>query len=70
VIVTGDGQTAIGAVPGAHAKLTVTLELFQPAAFGPGEMLATIVGDLVPMFNVSVAVAELPAASVAVPDTL
>jgi hypothetical protein len=68
--VTGGGQVAIGAVPTAHAKLTVTLELFQPAAFGPGAELDTIVGGFVPMFSVTLAVAEFPATSVAVPGTV
>ena len=57
-------------MPAAHAKLTVTLELFQPAAFGTGEELGAIVGGLVPMFRVSVVVAEFPAISVTVPVTV
>src|SRR5271167_3391694 len=31
---TGDGQEAIPLASSEHVKLTVTLELFQPAAFG------------------------------------
>ena len=64
----GGGQVAVGAVPGAQAKLTVTLELFQPAAFGRGAGMGTIVGGLVPIFSVALAVAEFPATSVAVPE--
>jgi len=48
----------------------VTLELFQPAAFGVGAGLGTIVGGLVPIFNGRLAVAEFPAMSVAVPETV
>jgi hypothetical protein len=58
----------MGAVPGAHAKLTVTLELFHAAAFGAGETEGTIVGNFVPMLRVTFAVAELPATSVTVPE--
>ena len=68
--VTGGGHAAIGAVPAAQAKLTVTFELFQPAEFGAGEMLGTMVGTLVPMFNDKLAVAEFPATSVTEPETL
>src|SRR5258705_13056424 len=66
----GGGQVAIGAVPGAQAKLTVTLELFQPAAFDGGAGLGTIVGGFVPIFKVRLAPAIFPATSVAVPETV
>lgn len=68
--VTGEGQATTGAVPAAHTKPIVTFELFHPAPFGAGVPLATIVGGLVPMFSVSVAVAEFPATSVTVPVTV
>lgn len=60
---------AIGAVPGVHVKLTVTLELFQPFAFGEGETAAVIFGGVSPMFNVILVVALFPATSVTVPVT-
>ena len=40
----GEVQLMIGAPPGVQLKLTVTLALFQPAAFGCGETLAKISG--------------------------
>jgi hypothetical protein len=48
----------------------VTLELFQPAAFGEGAGLGTIVGGFVPIFKVRLALAIFPATSVAVPETV
>ena len=63
----GDGQTAIGALPGAQVQVTVTFPLFHPAAFGEGEIVPTIDGAAVAIFNVTLVLAEFPAASVAVP---
>ena len=60
---------ASGAVPGTHVQVTVTFVLFQPAAFGAGEITPAIVGGAVPIFKVTVAVAAFPATSVAVPVT-
>jgi hypothetical protein len=34
----------IGYDPAVHVKVTVTFELFQSAALGAGEVVATIVG--------------------------
>jgi hypothetical protein len=48
-------------------KPTVTLESFQPAAFGEGEALAMIMGAVSEILSVTCADAEFPAASVAVP---
>jgi hypothetical protein len=51
-------------------KVTVTVELFHPFAFGPGEAAALIVGSVTGwMFTVTLVEAELPALSVAVPLT-
>ena len=59
-----------GFVPGAQANETVALELFQPFALGAGEMETVMeggVGATVWMFNVTLALAVLPALSAAVP---
>ena len=67
---TGAGQIASGFVPAAHANETVTLELFQPLELGAGEIETVMdggVGAAVWMFNVTLAVAVLPALSAAVP---
>jgi len=53
--------------PSLHVKVTVTLELFQPFAFGAGDEVAEIVGGVLSMLSVMLAVALLPAKSVAVP---
>lgn len=49
--------------------MTVTLELFQPAALAAGLAAEVMVGTVVSMFTVSVAVALFPALSVPVPFT-
>ena len=67
LMVCGAGQVAIGAVVLVHTKLTVTLELFHPLASGPGEAVATILGGVKAIFNITFAVAEFPATSVALP---
>lgn len=46
--ITGDGQVCIGLLPAVQVNVTVTFELFQPLAFGPGEATAVIVGGVVP----------------------
>jgi hypothetical protein len=54
----------------AHAKLTVTAELFQPAAFGATDRDALMLGAVLSMLMPdTVALALLPALSVAVPVT-
>jgi len=63
----GPGQVASGAVPAVQVKVTVTLELFQPAEFGVGEMVAVTLGGVFPIFSVILAVLVLLAASVTVP---
>src|ERR1700692_989716 len=65
----GLGQLVMGAVEAVQVKLTVTLVLFQPFALGPGQATATIDGKVSSTFNVNVAVAALPALSLAVPET-
>jgi len=40
VTVTGAGQFATPEMASLQVKLTVTLELFHPAAFGAGETVA------------------------------
>ena len=44
--VAGGEQLAMGFVPGAHANVTVTSELFQPAEFGAGLAANEIVGGI------------------------
>jgi len=44
VTVCGAGQLATAEVASLQANVTVTLLLFQPAAFGAGEAVAVIVG--------------------------
>jgi hypothetical protein len=53
-----------------HVKLTVTAELFQPFAFGCGEMAAVIVGGVFAIFRLTCPAFELFAASVTVPETV
>src|SRR5260370_25554689 len=43
-MVTGDGQMATPLVLSEHLKLTVTLELFHPVAFGGGLMTPEMLG--------------------------
>ena len=62
----GDELTAIGAVPGTHVQVTVGFVLFQPAAFGAGEIAPVIAGGVVATFRVTLTLAVLPATSVAV----
>ena len=59
----------IGDAEAVHVNETVTFVLFHPLAFGAGEADAVIVGAVSSRFTVTCAVAELPALSVAVPDT-
>jgi hypothetical protein len=65
---TGDGQVATPDKESAHEKVTVTLELFQPLEFAPGEALAVIVGAVLSIFTVMLVLAVFPALSVAVPE--
>lgn len=65
--VCGAEHVEIAEALGTHRKLTVTALLFQPLAFGAGETTAVIEGGTVSIFNVTLAVAVFPAASVTVP---
>ena len=66
---TGAGQLATPLRLSLHWKLTVRLELFQPAAFGAGLRTGVIVGGLRSIFRVADAVAVCPLWSTAVPVT-
>ena len=68
VKVTGLGQLAIPDKASEQVKVTVTGPLFQPLELGAGETTAVMVGDVRSMLRVTLAVAELPALSVAVPE--
>jgi hypothetical protein len=52
-----------------HVNVTVTTELFHPAAFGAGAVVAVIVGGVLSTRTVTDVVAVLPALSLAVPET-
>ena len=62
--VTGDGQLAIPETESLHVKLTTTLLLFHPAAFGLGVMTGVAVGGVWSTLTVIVVLAVCPAASV------
>ena len=62
-------QVAIPDNESAQVKVTVTGELFHPAAFGAGETVAEIVGAVLSMLMLRVALALLPATSETVPVT-
>src|SRR4051812_28555908 len=49
--------------PSEQVKLTVTLVLFQPAAFGGGTWLPTTIGATLSVFTTSVPPPTLPTAS-------
>ena len=66
---TGEGQVATPERESPQVKLTVTLELFQPAALGAGETAAAIVGGVLSILSVTLVEVLFPAASVAVPET-
>jgi hypothetical protein len=66
--VTGDGQLATPDSASLHAKVTVTLELFQSAAFGAGDADALMFGGVLSRLIVTDAEAVFPAMSVAVPE--
>ena len=70
VNVTGLGQEAMPERASEQVKVTVTGPLFQPLALGAGEATAVMVGDVRSMFNVRLVEVELPALSVAVPETV
>lgn len=63
------GQVATPDRASEHVYVTVTLVLFQPAAFGAGVAVELMVGAVLSIFTVSLAVAVFPATSVAVPFT-
>ncbi len=67
VTLIGDGQEAIPDKVSVHAKVTVTSVLFHPFAFGLGLTVVVMAGGVLSMFNVTAAVAALPALSMAVP---
>jgi len=64
VIVCDGAQVAIPDLESAQVKLTVTLVLFQPAAFGAGAAIAVIVGGVSSMLTVAAVLLLFPAASV------
>jgi hypothetical protein len=66
--VCGCGQLVTGEADGVHWNVTVTGVLFQPAAFAAGAAVAVMLGGTVSRFTTTVAVAVLPAISVAVPE--
>ena len=68
VTAIGAGQEAIPDKESEQAKVTVTCPLFQPAALAAGDADAVMVGEDLSIFNVTLAEAELPALSVAVPE--
>src|SRR5213075_3010207 len=59
--VTGDAQLAIPDKPSAPVNVTVTLVLFQPAAFGLGAAVALAVGGVLSIFTVTETEAKMPA---------
>ena len=65
----GGGHEATPEVVSLHSKRMVTLVSFQPSAPGGGEIEPTMVGGVLSMLSVAVAVAPLPARSVAAPLT-
>src|ERR1044071_3346349 len=67
---TGKGQTAIPDKLSEHRYVIVTSVLFQPAALAGGATLALISGGVLSRFTRAVAVADLPAWSVTVPEML
>jgi len=67
VTMTGLVREATPDNESTQLKLTVTSELFQPLAFGGGEVLAVILGGVLSRFTETVTVAEFPALSVHVP---
>jgi hypothetical protein len=66
--VCGCGQLVTGEADGVHWNVTVTGVLFQPAALAAGAAVAVMLGGAVSRFTTTVAVAVLPAISVAVPE--
>ena len=64
----GAGQIATPERESLQMKLTITVELLQPLAFGVGKGFAVIAGGVLSMFNVTLVVAVLPALSVVVPE--
>jgi hypothetical protein len=66
----GAGQLTTPERASPQVKLTVTLELFQPAALVAGASAGVIVGGVLSILSVTLVLALLPAASVAVPETI
>jgi hypothetical protein len=53
-----------------QVKVTATEVVFQPAALGAGEAAAVMVGGVVSRLTVTLALAEFPLVSIAVPETI
>jgi hypothetical protein len=68
--VIGVGHAAIPDPTSSHKKLTVTSVSLRPCVSAGGLPFAVIVGFDLSMFNATDAVAELPALSITVPDTI
>ena len=68
--VTGAGQEATPDKVSEQANVTMTGPLFQAAALAAGDADAVIIGEEVSMLRVTLVEAELPALSVAVPETV
>ena len=66
--VTGDGQVATPERESEQVKVTLALELFQPAELAAGDADALIVGGVLSISIVMDVLAVLPALSVAVPE--
>jgi hypothetical protein len=64
------GQEATPEPESKQEKFTVTLVLFQPLAFGVGDVAAITVGGVLSMLTITLVVAVLPALSVAVPEMI
>src|SRR5713101_5658661 len=68
VTTTGAGHEATPLSASPQVNVTVTIELFQPAASGGGLMVPEIAGGVLSRFTVRDAGAVFPARSVAVPE--
>lgn len=69
-ITCGAVQEEIPESASAQRNVTVTEDVFHPAAFGAGDALAVMVGAVLSMFTDTDAVAEFPATSVHTPLTI
>jgi hypothetical protein len=64
----GEGQLASPERESEQVKVTVTLEMFHPAAFGAGDADAVMVGGVLSRLTVTEAAEVLPALSTAAPE--